>query len=308
MRHRAHRALTRGILRGVATAFVLAAASLQVFAAASVRLPDGTLLAVWEVRARVRPHDPDGGGSYLAYSVTGPDAVIQGTVTGTDDPAADAAPRLAIDPTSGQAVALWSRFDGVYSKIAYAKFSGASWSSPHFLTFGSGDDTEPRVAVARDGAFLFYISGGNRYLYAPVELTNGHLSGSPRDLLQGPSAAPRAVADIPVNLKCRHCSGTSLVGWSSGGVSVNAATDIPVVIGTDGGGGNQKRASLWGTGSRTDCRNAVVVLPNPTATLLRVLSFTDGSTREIDRVHLPASIPDGLADQTAADFLNTYCN
>lgn len=301
--------LIRGMLQGAVLCAVIAAATLQSFAAASIRLSDGSLLSVWEARTRARSQNGDGLGSFLAYSISGPAGIIQGTIAGTEDSARDGSPRLAIDPVSGNAVVLWSRFDGVYNKIAYARLEGAAWLDLHLLTFGSGDDTEPRVVVARDGAFVFYIAQADRYLSFPVDLSTGRLLGSPHELPpgpRGPGVSTQASQDVPVVV---HGNGSGSKGhlslWSpSGNLTVSGNSDVPVVVGGD----NHGRASLWGASGIPACRNAVVVLPNPAETLLRILSYSNGSAREIGRVHLPASIPDGLADQTAAAYLNAYCN
>ncbi len=296
--------LFRGILRGAVTGAVLAAASLTAFAAASTRLPDGRILSVWESRGSIRFLNGAGSASSLAYSISSPAAMLQGTIPGTADAARDAWPRLAIDPVSGDAIAVWSRFDGVHDKIAYARLEGSAWLDLHFLTFGGGDDAEPRVVVARDGAFLFWISEGDRYLFVPFDLSTGRLFGVPRELRpesSGPSATTQGSQDVPINLRGPDGKNSQLLWSPSGNVTVSGGSDVPVVI-------SHKKASIWGAGGSPDCRNAVVVLPNPAGTLWRVFSFTNGLTREIGRVHLPASIPDGLADQTAAAYLNAYCN
>lgn len=299
--------LFRGMLRGAVAGAILAAGSLTAFAAASIRLPDGRMLSVWESRTAVRSLDGSGRTSTLAYSISGPAGVFQGAIPGTEDAARDVSPRLAIDPASGHAIAVWTRFDGVYEKIAYARLEGSSWLDLHFLTFGGGDDAEPRVVVARDGAFLFWISQGDRHVYVPVEISAGRLLGGPRELRlgsHGPSFTTQGGMDTPIILKTHDGGGrNSQLPWTpSGDLTVSGGVDAPVVI------DHHKKASLWGAGGSPDCRNAVVVLPNPTETLLRVFSFTNGVMREIGRVHLPESIPDGLADQTAAAYLNAYCN
>jgi len=87
---------------------------------------------------------------------------------------------VILDPSSGRQIAVWSVSDGISNKIAYARLENGIFTDFHYLTFGRGHHTEPRVAVTRDGAFLFWIADGKRYLYAPIDLANGRLHASPR--------------------------------------------------------------------------------------------------------------------------------
>ena len=114
---------------------------------------------------------------------------------------------VILDPASGRQIAVWSAFDGVSSKIAYARLENGIWTDYHYLTFGRGHHTEPRIAVTRDGAFLFWIADGQRYLYAPLDLDRGRLHAGPRQ--------------VPLDR-----SGLHLIG---GGAGTEGGTDVPVV-------------------------------------------------------------------------------
>lgn len=118
---------------------------------------------------------------------------------------------VILDPESGRQIAVWSEFDGISNKIAYARLENGVWTDYHYLTFGHGNDTAPRIATTRDGSFLFWIADGRRYVYAPLDLAGGRLHASPRR--------------VPL-----ESSGLHLVAVGSGmGTGTEGGSDVPVV-------------------------------------------------------------------------------
>ena len=118
---------------------------------------------------------------------------------------------VTLDPASGSQVSVWSQFDGITNKIAYARLERGVWTDYHYLTFGPGHHTAPRVGVTRDGAFLFWIVDGRRYVYAPIDLASGRLHASPRR--------------VPLEV-----TGLHLVASDSGrGAAAEGGSDVPVV-------------------------------------------------------------------------------
>lgn len=118
---------------------------------------------------------------------------------------------VTLDPVSGRQVAVWSQFDGVSNKIAYARLENGIWTDFHYLTFGRGHHIAPRIGISRDGAFLFWVVDGRRYVYAPVDLSSGRLHAAPRR--------------IPL-----EASGIHLLGGGSGkGTATEGGSDVPVV-------------------------------------------------------------------------------
>src|SRR5712692_187994 len=170
---------------GTSVCACLVAGSGCLAAPRTLTLPDGSALSVWELQLRSDPADPGSGGSAIAYSISDASGTVTGTIAPTGDSSPDRAPVLAIDPTNGSVVAAWSRFDGADFKIAYARFEQGSWTDFHYLTFGSGSDFEPRIGSSRTGSYLFWIAQGSLYLYAPIDLSAGHLLAVPRGLRLG---------------------------------------------------------------------------------------------------------------------------
>ena len=118
---------------------------------------------------------------------------------------------VILDPASGRQIAVWSQFDGIANKIAYARLERGIWTDYHYLTFGPGNHTAPRIGITRDGAFLFWIADGRRYVYAPFDLASGRLHASPRR--------------VPL-----EAAGVRIVAASSGGAAATeGGTDVPVV-------------------------------------------------------------------------------
>ncbi len=118
---------------------------------------------------------------------------------------------VTLDPASGRQVAVWSQFDGVSNKIAYARLENNVWRDFHYLTFGRSQHTAPRIGLTRDGAFLFWITDGRRYVYAPVDLANGRLHAAPRR--------------VPLETGGLHL----VTGGSGKATGAEGGSDVPVV-------------------------------------------------------------------------------
>jgi hypothetical protein len=121
---------------------------------------------------------------------------------------------VILDPASGRQIAVWSQFDGIANKIAYARLERGIWTDYHYLTFGPGNHTAPRIGITRDGAFLFWIADGRRYVSAPLDLASGRLHAAPRRVPleaaglrlvaagSGSAAATEGGTDVPVVTEC----------------------------------------------------------------------------------------------------------
>ena len=303
---------------GAAVLLCLAAACLPASAGSRfLRAGDGSLVAVWEQRGRALPGRAATISS-IAFSVTDAAGTRTGVVPPTGDTAQDSAPFLAADGT-GSLVLVWSRFDGVYRKIAYARFTAGTWTGFRFLTFGSGDDDLPIVGAGRDGAFLFYVTRPDRYLYAPIDLETGLLFAAPRAIdviglvrqkprLALPGApALRGGTDAPINW--RHCKdggncGSQQLGlFLPGDGTIQGGTDVPIVVNH----GNVK-ASVWGVGGSRACNRLVLVIPTADARTVLVAEFINGRLRLLQRQSLPAQVQERFAETLAESYLPAVCN
>ena len=131
---------------------------------------------------------------------------------GTGRAASLQASAVTLDPVSGQPVAVWSQSDGSSRKIAYARLVMNTWNDFHYVTFGPGEHTEPRLVATRDGAYLFWITNKNRYMYASIDLASGRLHAAPRRL-------PLAQAGLRV-----------LSPRGAGAYNQDGGADVPVVV------------------------------------------------------------------------------
>jgi hypothetical protein len=288
-------------------------------AAVTARTPDGTVVSVWEVSLRGRAGD----GSAVAFSVTDARGSRVGIIPPTGDALRDVGPSVAIDPVSGAPVAVWSRDNGVVFKIAYARFEAGAWVDVHDLTFGPGHDLLPRLGTGATGSYLFWVTGQNRYLYAPLDLSHGRLFGTPQPLLEGgrkgASTGEVLLADV-------------------GLLSVQGGTDVPVVVGNSSGigpGGGKGKASvyapgdpkksppsppaggpvvapviraLWGVASLPECRAQVVALPERDPHTLLVVRFLDGTVSTIAEHPVSSVIGLDFGEAVAATYLAAACD
>ncbi len=261
-----------GAMRIAAAALVLGGATgLSAFAAStSIPLADGTSLAVWEQRGpAVAGQSLE---SSLSYSVTDAAGTHLGIVPTTADASRDTAPNLAIDET-GSAVLVWSRFDGSYRKIAYARFSGAAWTNVHYLTFGPGNNDEPKIGIGLAGSFLFFYGPADMYHFAPLDLVAGRLFAAPRPLDLGSARRDMTPARTP------------------GSTSIQCHT----------------QAAIWAIDSSGDCKGIVLVIPARDLKSALVFRFADGPTSLLLRVPVPEKIVESFGADLAASYLPLAC-
>jgi len=301
-----------GIGTAVAALVCLAASGHPALAAArEVTLPDGSRLQVWEQH---RPATPSGEAWWIEYSVEDAQGTRTGVVRPTEDAELDYAPFLAVDET-GSAVLVWSRSDGVYRKIAYARFSGDNWTNFHFLTFGPGHDDAPRIGTGSTGSFLFYVRP-DKYLYAGIELATGRLVAAPKSLNLGNArreivtppqfadTTPRGGVDAPIaGLAARAGSrmdpGPRGSRGRAGRLTLRGGTDVPVVSGI--------RAAAWGVGSNVDCAQIILVIPTRDLRSVYVFRFVNGVTDILQRLDMPSPVEDRFGANTAESYLPQVC-
>jgi hypothetical protein len=277
----------------------------------SIVTADGRVVTVWEAHPRSAAGDPGSAGTAIAYSVTDASGTQIGIIAPTSDAALDLDPRLALDQT-GAPVVVWTRFDGTRFKISYARLGDGGWSSFHYLTFGQGDDSLPRLGTSDTGSYLFWVSGDNRFWYAPLELSGGRLLASPRGLRLGfprmtGRGGMRGGTDVPVNIgKSRSSQPVKDSGLllDPSGTLLQGGSDVPIVLGKNSA---HVKSVLWGVGASADCHNVVLVVPDPSEEVLHVFSFTNGATAEVDRIPAPAGAQDGFAEAKASGYLATAC-
>jgi hypothetical protein len=301
---------------GAAALALSVAAGPRAFASSSsVVLADGSTLAVWEQRGRAVPGRSQESSS-LGYSVTNVSGMHLGTVSVTADAGRDEAPFLAVDET-GAAVLVWSRFDGSYRKIAYARFSGGSWTNAHDLTYGPGNDDQPRLGVTEIGSFLFFVRQPDRYEYAPIDLVAGRLFAAPRLLNLGsarreiePLRAPGSISmqgavDAPITGATppdKHPGGgNSAQLLQPGQTTIQAAVDVPVA-------NNRNKAIVWGVGSSGGCRGLSLAIPARDLHSAFLFRFTNGVTGLLQQVSLPGQLTEGFGASLAAAYLPLACD
>ncbi len=294
----------RAVLRaGMAILAFLWAASLSSASTRSITTPDGTVVSVWEARARGLAADPDAsGGSFLACSISDSSGTWLGTVAPTVDPAIDRHPALAVDPSSGAVVLVWSRFDGVYFKIAYARLEQREWIDFHYITFGPGNDAQPRIGTSATGSYLFWITQGGQYVYAPVEPSGGRLLAAPQGLALG-FLRNRGLRSISGNTDAPNVPGKKKNSsvWGAADLTTEGNTDGPNVP------GKKKNSSVWAVGSSDACGRLTLVLPDAAADIAHIVAFRNGVKMEIGFVPLPEVVPDGFGDDLAASRLGAGC-
>jgi hypothetical protein len=134
------------------------------------------------------------------------------------------APRIAVDP-AGNAVAVWSRFDGTNDRVqAASKPVGGAWGAPVDLSAPGEDAAEPQVAIDPGGnvvAAWSRFNGANEIIQAASKPAGGAW-GAPDDL-----SLPGQNADEPdVAL---DQAGNALVVWqrSNGANSIVQVRNRP---------------------------------------------------------------------------------
>jgi len=277
--------------------------------AESLTLPSGTVLRVWEVRARYMKDSGAESSWYLAYDVTDGTGSTSGLVGGTEDAAPDRTPRLILEPRSRTVALVWSRWDGVYQKIAYSRFESGAWTGMHYLSFGPGDDIEPRLARARNDAFVFWLSE-SKYIAAPLEISTGRLLAVPKPMPMRGAWTPALREDdrgvpnnaiVPPNGRSSPATpGGRLRDPGTG--TVDGVADGPVHP-------NGHKASVWGVGSSGNCARMAVAAPDSEGSHLLIYRLTSGATTIlIKSVDLPSPTPPHFAEISAAAALPAICN
>jgi hypothetical protein len=305
------RRTARGHFRiGAAGLACLLAASVPAMAASSVTI-GGTVLTVWEQAAPPAVEGAVSPGLEIVYSVSDATGIRFGTIAPTGDAALDSSPFLAVDPSSRIPVAVWSRFDGVTWKIAYARFEYGDWTDVHYLTFGRKNDTLPRLGVSLTGAYLFWVSDA-RYTYAPIDLSKGRLFAAPKAITVGDLRRSQGTSlrlddaltvdgssDVPVVVGKGKGDVSDPILHLAGGETVQGSSDVPVVIPT--------KASLWGVGSRDDCRHLVLVIPHRSLRSAFVVRFADGALELLREIAIPSPIPETFAEAAASLEADADC-
>ena len=312
----------RAVRVGAVACLLMLAAGLPASAASAIRTIDGALLEVWETRSE--PGDPISvpGGSGIFYSLSDESGTRFGVVGPRDPDSQDTSPVLVLERSEGRPVVVWSRFDGVSLKIAYARFEDDDWRDFHYLTFGTSQDTEPRIGMASTGDYLFWVRDSSRYMYAPLDLTGGQLLAAPREIrvrfrtdLQSSSplggtllsSGVQGATDIPTILgRCDRmlepCDGSSSIIRRSPGptVTIDGGTDVPVILGAT--------STVWSVGSMRECATQVLVRPSRNFLNIEVLSFNNGRIEMLDQFEMPGRMRDDYAATTAATYLTNLCN
>jgi hypothetical protein len=273
-------------------------------------LADGRALTVWEQRG---PASGGGESWSIDYCLRDADGSTLGIVPFTDDAAPDSAPYLAVD-AAGSPVVVWSRFDGSNMKIAYARLSEGAWSGFHFLTFGPGDDVEPRIGTGAAGSYLFFLVRPDKYLYAPLDLSSGRLFAPPRLLNLGSARRDIGSRRLPRDTTYGGVDAPVVTGrggtarlevatdkqslFRPGGLTPQGGVDVPVVSG----------AKAWGVASNEDCLNIILVIPARDLKTVFVFRFNNGLMDLLTRIPMPEQTDHCYGADTAASHLPLVCN
>ena len=298
-----------GILLCLAASCLPAAAARHTLTAG-----DGSTVLVWEQKGRSMRGRP-GAVWAIGFSVTDASGTHVGVVAPTGDTARDSSPFLALDD-AGAPVLVWSRFDGVYNKIAYTRYAGGDWTDFHYLTFGSGDDLLPLIATTASGSYLFYTGSSDRYFFAPLDLASGRLFAPPRQIDLGvwhrPAPVPvapggpslRGGVDVPINNRGCKDAKTCTNGGAGrlimlGAPGMQGGVDAPIV---------NARGAIWGSASGDACSHVVLIMPSGNAKTAVVVDFHNGTAGGLLRLAIPAQ-PDGsFGDTLAESYLGGLCN
>jgi len=299
---------------GCLAALFLAAIPQSRAEAASVTLTDGSVISAWEVQVHGPAGDPDGsdgaamGSSALYYSISGASGTLVGAVSPTSDAARDTQPTLAVDPSTGSVSLLWSRFDGVSFKIAYAKLDGSAWTDFHILTFGRFGEFEPRVGSSSTGSYLFWLGSEGGLFYAPVDLAAGRLLAAGTVIRVRPATAGGRTlqtgtgVSTSVNRAGGHGSPARRDPLDPGTATLGAdSADSPAPP------KKPHTASTWSVWGSPGCRNLILVIPDTSLPVVHVILFVNGTSREIGRAAIPDPLPDRFADDLAAAYMNPNC-
>ena len=120
-----------------------------------------------------------------------------------------AGPQVAVDP-AGDAVAVWSRFNGANQIVqAASRPAGGAWSGAADISVAGRDAVEPQVAIdsAGNAVAVWSRSDGLRTVVQEATLAAGGGWSAPIDLsnAEGNAAAPQVAVDV---------AGDAVVVWS----------------------------------------------------------------------------------------------
>ena len=115
--------------------------------------PDGT---VHRLAVEFWPQYP-GPGTAIRYTRQYPSGhLTSALIPGTDDYALDREPALALDPKTGQPIAVWARFQTVGFDLFVSSFDGVSWTPPRPLLTPNPDRVRPRVKADDSLVHVFW--------------------------------------------------------------------------------------------------------------------------------------------------------
>jgi hypothetical protein len=269
----------------------------------SIVAPDGSIHAVWELHTRtvVGGTSTTGPGSRsIMYSVTDASGTRSGAISPTSDAAADSSPRLTIDAATRSPVVVWSRFDGYLFKIAYARFESGAWRDYHYVSFGSSNDTLPRIGVGRTGANLFWVADSRRFSYAPINLSRGVLTAAPRSIyMETLQAYPGRIEDDPLT----GSGDSQSPSLTSDEPTALGGSDIPIVPGST----TSTQAAVWSVGANVQCADQVLVIPDTELATAYAVRLDDRTASVVKRILLPSPVPEDYGDSVSSLYLGTYC-
>ena len=190
------------------------------------------------------------------------------------------------------------------------------------ITFGPGDDWLPRIGAALDGEFLFWISKGDHYMFAPFNISTGNLLSSAKQInpsysnhtsdipIEEETLSVDGSADAPIitgNTLCIRLPNGKCRGRNEGpasiqepGNTIQGGSDAPII-------NIETQAQLWAIASNRACRTQVVAVPADDARSLSILTFRNGTIRLSTRLAIPTPLPNGYGHQAAQTFLTSLC-
>jgi hypothetical protein len=150
--------------------------------------PSGTVLAVWT--------RSDGTNLRIQASTRTPSGPWSTPVNISDSGSGASSPQVAVDP-SGNALAVWTRFDGTNGRIQTSfRPAGGNFAGPVTISDPGGDSTEPAVSMDNSGKAVIAWSrfdGANNRLQATTRTAG---AGGTIGIIQTLSDPGQSVFDI----------------------------------------------------------------------------------------------------------------
>ncbi len=198
------------------------------------RLADGepSLAATDEGYLLAWSHEPAAAdaGRQIRVATRGPEGWTDaGTVT--EGSAYDSQPSVAYSPTTGEAMAVWTRVDASLgpdatgadamnaTEVYYARLTDGTWTEPRRLTDDAGLDVAPRV-VAHDGGFVVVWAGLAEDSFAVEHVRVDEGPGEVRS-----TAVPRVPVRVAAGDRVRVAYVDPTVGGDGDGDVVTLARD-----------------------------------------------------------------------------------